>query len=73
MTRRPEELVTPRPGCRRRLHEFLAQPLRPRAFWSRPRAWGVNINEADYADKDVLDFHFGGFRLARATAARVTD
>ncbi len=34
---------------------------------------GVNINEADYADKDVLDFHFGGFRLARATAARVTE
>lgn len=34
---------------------------------------GVNINESDYADKDVLDFHFGGFRLARATAARVTE
>ena len=34
---------------------------------------GVNINEADYADKDVVDFHLGGFRLARATAAQVTE
>lgn len=34
---------------------------------------GVNINESDYADKDLLDFHFGGFRLARATVARVTE
>ena len=34
---------------------------------------GVNINESDYADKDQLDFHFGGFRLARATVARVTE
>ncbi len=34
---------------------------------------GFNINEADYADKDVVDFHFGGFRLARATAAQVTE
>ncbi len=34
---------------------------------------GFNINEADYADKDVVDFHFGGFRLARATVAQVTE
>lgn len=34
---------------------------------------GVNINESDYADKDVLDFHFGGFRLARSTVAQVTE
>ena len=34
---------------------------------------GFNINEADYADKDVVDFHLGGFRLARATAAQVTE
>jgi hypothetical protein len=34
---------------------------------------GFNINEADYADKDVVAFHFGGFRLARATAATVTE
>jgi hypothetical protein len=34
---------------------------------------GVNINESDYADKDVLDFHFGGFRLARSTVAHVTE
>lgn len=34
---------------------------------------GVNINESDYADKDVLDFHFGGFRLARSTVVRVTE
>lgn len=33
---------------------------------------GFNINEADYADKDVIDFHIGGFRLARATVAQVT-
>lgn len=34
---------------------------------------GFNINEADYCDKDLVDFHLGGFRLARATAARVTE
>ena len=34
---------------------------------------GASINESDYADKDVLDFHFGGFRLARSTVARVTE
>ena len=34
---------------------------------------GFNINEADYADKDVIDFHIGGFRLARATVAQVTE
>lgn len=34
---------------------------------------GFNINEADYADKDLVDFHLGAFRLARATAARVTE
>lgn len=33
---------------------------------------GFNINESDYNDKDVVDFHLGGFRLARATAAQVT-
>ena len=34
---------------------------------------GFNINESDYADKDVIDFHLGGFRLVRATAAQVTE
>ncbi len=34
---------------------------------------GFNISEADYCDKDVIDFHLGGFRLARATAAQVTQ
>ena len=34
---------------------------------------GLNINESDYADKDVIDFHFGGFRLVRATDAQVTE
>jgi len=34
---------------------------------------GVNINESDYADKDVIDFHFGGFRLVRAADAQVTE
>jgi len=34
---------------------------------------GFNINEADYADKDLVDFHIGGFRLARTTAAVVTE
>jgi len=34
---------------------------------------GFNINESDYADKDVIDFHLGGFRLARATVAQVTS
>ena len=34
---------------------------------------GFNINEADYADKDVVDFHLGGFRLARVTVAQVTE
>jgi hypothetical protein len=34
---------------------------------------GFNINESDYADKDLLDFHLGGFRLARATVAQVTE
>lgn len=34
---------------------------------------GFNINEADYADKDLVDFHLGGFRLARATVAQVTE
>lgn len=33
---------------------------------------GFNINESDYNDKDMIDFHLGGFRLARATAAQVT-
>ncbi|MDA3924694.1 MAG: hypothetical protein PF904_08360 [Kiritimatiellae bacterium] len=34
---------------------------------------GFNINESDYADKDMVDFHIGGFRLARATVAQVTE
>ena len=34
---------------------------------------GFNINESDYSDKDTIDFHFGGFRLARATVANVTE
>jgi len=34
---------------------------------------GFNINEADYNDKDLVDFHLGGFRLARATVAHVTE
>ena len=34
---------------------------------------GFNINESDYADKDLVDFHLGGFRLARATAAQITE
>ena len=34
---------------------------------------GFNINEADYNDKDLVDFHLGGFRLARATVAQVTE
>jgi hypothetical protein len=34
---------------------------------------GFNISEADYADKDLVDFHIGGFRLARATATTVTE
>jgi len=34
---------------------------------------GFNINEADYCDKDVVDFHVGGFRLTRATVAHVTE
>ena len=34
---------------------------------------GFNINEADYNDKDLVDFHIGGFRLARATVAQVTE
>jgi len=34
---------------------------------------GFNINESDYDDKDKIDFHVGGFRLARATAPHVTE
>ena len=34
---------------------------------------GFNISESDYADKDIVDFHIGGFRLARATTAQVTE
>ena len=34
---------------------------------------GFNINESDYADKDIIDFHIGGFRLARATKAQVAE
>ena len=34
---------------------------------------GFNINESDYSDKDVVEFHLGAFRLARATAAQVTQ
>jgi len=34
---------------------------------------GFNINEANYNDKDLVDFHIGGFRLARATVAQVTE
>ncbi|MDD4016575.1 MAG: sialidase family protein [Kiritimatiellae bacterium] len=34
---------------------------------------GFNISESAYCDKDVVDFHLGGFRLARATAALVTQ
>ncbi len=34
---------------------------------------GFNINESDYADKDLIDFHLGGFRLARATVAQITE
>ena len=34
---------------------------------------GFNINEADYNDKDLVDFHLGGFRLARSTVAQVTE
>jgi hypothetical protein len=34
---------------------------------------GFNINESDYADKDLIDFHLGGFRLARTTVAQVTE
>ena len=34
---------------------------------------GFNINESDYCDKDMINFHFGGFRLARGTVAQVTE
>lgn len=34
---------------------------------------GFNISEADYCDKDVITFHLGGFRLARATMAYVAE
>ncbi|HNX33568.1 MAG TPA: hypothetical protein PKM57_03005 [Kiritimatiellia bacterium] len=34
---------------------------------------GFNINESDYCDKDMIDFHCGGFRLTRAAAAQVTE
>ncbi len=34
---------------------------------------GFNINEADYYDKDLINFHLGGFRLARVTSAQVTE
>jgi hypothetical protein len=34
---------------------------------------GFNINESDYQDKDLIAFHLGGFRLARATAAQVIE
>ena len=34
---------------------------------------GFNINESDYDDKDILDFHLGGFRLARVMIAQVTE
>ncbi len=34
---------------------------------------GFNINESDYNDKDLVDYHIGGFRLARASAAQVTE
>ena len=34
---------------------------------------GFNINEADYNDKDLIDFHIGGFRLVRTTVAQVTE
>jgi hypothetical protein len=34
---------------------------------------GFNINESDYADKDLVDFHLGGFRLVRATVAQITE
>jgi hypothetical protein len=34
---------------------------------------GFNINESDYADGDAVDFHIGAFRLARATAASLTE
>ncbi|MFA7172217.1 MAG: hypothetical protein WC340_02175 [Kiritimatiellia bacterium] len=34
---------------------------------------GFNINEADYQDQDLVVFHLGGFRLARATTACVTE
>jgi len=34
---------------------------------------GFNINESDYNDQDQITFHIGGFRLARATAAQITE
>ena len=34
---------------------------------------GFNINESDYNDKDLIVFHLGGFRLARATAAQISE
>jgi len=34
---------------------------------------GMNINESDYADKDTVTFQLGGFRLARAIEASVTE
>ncbi len=34
---------------------------------------GFNINESAYKDKDMVAFHLGGFRLARATDISVTE
>lgn len=34
---------------------------------------GFNINESDYADKDLVEFHVGGYRLVRTTVAQITE
>lgn len=34
---------------------------------------GLNISESNYKDKDVLDFHIGGFRLVRSTACTILE
>ena len=34
---------------------------------------GFNISESNYRDKDVLDFHIGGFRLVRSAECELTS
>ncbi|OGV74598.1 MAG: hypothetical protein A3K19_05820 [Lentisphaerae bacterium RIFOXYB12_FULL_65_16] len=31
------------------------------------------VSESNYADKDVIDFHFGGFRLTRSLSCEITE